>query len=344
MIENNYDIKVTILFPLTDNNSGGGNQFLRSLKKEFVDKGVYSELADADVVLFNSHQNIRNVVKAKIKFPNKLFVHRVDGPIRLYNTMEDMRDGIVNATNKHLADATVFQSIFSQESNYALGMSKCDYSTIIYNGVDRNVFYSKTSGLSGGRIKIIASSWSSNINKGFDVYEYLDNHLDFEKYEMTFVGNSPVNFKNIRMLDPLNSKELANELRRNDIYISASRNDPCSNSVLEALACGLPVLCRNEGGHPELIKIAGEAGAIFNTSQEIMDLLDEIIINYDEIQSRIIASDIKNISNQYVDFFNQVIKLSERKRKALSFRARFEIKKAIFRWEHEGKNRWLWFL
>jgi glycosyltransferase involved in cell wall biosynthesis len=43
-----------------------------------------------------------------------------------------------------------------------------------------------------------------------------------------------------------------------DIYVMTKHNDPCPNTVLEAMACGLPVVYSASGGVPELV---GEAGA-----------------------------------------------------------------------------------
>lgn len=38
-----------------------------------------------------------------------------------------------------------------------------------------------------------------------------------------------------------------------DIYIMTKHNDPCPNTVIEALSCGLPVVYVNSGGVPELV-------------------------------------------------------------------------------------------
>lgn len=38
-----------------------------------------------------------------------------------------------------------------------------------------------------------------------------------------------------------------------DVYVMTKYNDPCPNTVLEALACGLPVLYSSSGGVPELV-------------------------------------------------------------------------------------------
>lgn len=47
--------------------------------------------------------------------------------------------------------------------------------------------------------------------------------------------------------------------RRADAYVMTKHNDPCPNTVLEALACGLPVLYSDSGGVGELVGPCGVA-------------------------------------------------------------------------------------
>lgn len=48
--------------------------------------------------------------------------------------------------------------------------------------------------------------------------------------------------------------------RAADIYIMLKHNDPCPNTVIEALSCGLPVLFSDSGGVPELaVGLSGHA-------------------------------------------------------------------------------------
>lgn len=44
-----------------------------------------------------------------------------------------------------------------------------------------------------------------------------------------------------------------------DAYVMTKHNDPCPNTVLEAMACGLPVLYSNSGGVPDLV---GDAAGV----------------------------------------------------------------------------------
>lgn len=322
-------MKINILFPIKETSSGGGNQFLKALKKELIRVKCYGELEEADIVLFNSHQFTDEVLQAKKKYPNKVYVHRVDGPIRLYNGPEDKRDYITNVSNKYIADATVFQSNWSRQQNKKMGMKDNLFETTICNAPDKTIFYTKKERKirKNEKVKIIAASWSSNWNKGFDVYQYLDNNLDFNKYQMTFVGNSPVVFKNIQQTKALDSHQMAKMLNQHDIYLTASRRESCSNSLLEALSCGLPVIAYNDGGNPEII---GTSGYTFNQKEEILDLLNKTVENYRQLIDKIEIADIEVTAQKYIDFFKKILNEYPVSKKKITFLKKEIIKSMVF--------------
>ena len=41
------------------------------------------------------------------------------------------------------------------------------------------------------------------------------------------------------------------------IFLTTKLHDPCSNAVIEAMACGLPIIFHNSGGNFELVNDAG---------------------------------------------------------------------------------------
>lgn len=295
-------MKIYITNKLVDNPAGGGNQFLKALRYEFVKKGLCTEdPLQADIVLFNSHQNLGLVHQIKEINRNAYFVHRLDGPMRLYNNMNDQRDYIAYQMNTDYADAVVFQSEWSRQANIKLGLDisgKKD--TVIHNAPDPGIFYPSSKKQKNDKIRLIASSWSDNIRKGFFTYKYLDEALDFDKYEFFFMGRSPVGFENIVSLGALSSHEVANELRKSDIFITASENDPCSNSLIEALSCGLPALALNSGGHPELVK---SAGLLYNKKEEIVNKLEYICDNHLDLKYKIEVESILSSSGKYIEFF-----------------------------------------
>ena len=297
---------VHILFNFEDGASGGGNNFLATLRDYFINNGQYSNsIVDADVILFNSHHNIKSVLTSKKKYPNKLFVHRIDGPIRLYNDLSDRRDSIVNIVNKYIADGSIFQSNWSRESNLKMGiLSNINEATII-NSPNAKFFFKKNKVKldSNKKVRLIATSWSSNTNKGFEIYSWLDRNLDFNKYEMIFVGNSPIKFNNICHKDPMGPLELSSELRENDIFITASKKDPCSNALIEALNCGLPAIALNDGGHPEILS---QGGILFNDPSTLLNDIGNVSKNYSNYQNNISLNNIEDTACQYYQFMNSI--------------------------------------
>ena len=289
-----HGVKVYILANLKDEPWGGGNQFLKCLKKEFQKKNVAADSPEeATIILFNSYQNLQDAIALKKKFPQKFFSHRL-GPILHYHRGEAWKETdqlVVNVANS-LADHVIFQSFWSYQESKKLGFH--NFYTIIGNAVDPKIF-NNLGGMPklNGKVKLITTSWSSNPNKGFDFLQYLDD----SGYTMTFIGNSPVEFKNIKMLTPLSSDALAGELMKHHFFIAPFKHEAASNAILEALACGLPVVALDNGGNEEQIKRGGE---LFQTQEELLKKIDLVTKNYYDYQSRIEVTSIETIADQYL--------------------------------------------
>lgn len=293
--------KIHILYEFVDGPWGGANQFLKALRKKWRHLGIYAERpSDADVILFESFDSLQDVIEAKRDNPETAFIHRIDGPtstIRGYGVSADRR---VFSANESVADGTVFQSNWCKERNYEKGMAPTSFTTTVLNAPDPQKFNREGSSADVDEpIKIIGTSWSGNYRKGFDIYGHLDKHLDFNRYEFTFVGNSPITFENINYVEPVPPEEVASFLKTHDIYITASRNDPCSNSLIEALHCGLPAVARNDGGHPEIV---GDAGELFSGTEDVVEKIDRVADNYREYRQHIDLPDIESVGNQYAAF------------------------------------------
>ena len=299
-------MKINILFPFKAGPYGGGNQFLKALRKYFIQNAVYSEhVENADVILFNSHHKLSKLIEFKRKYPKKIFIHRIDGPVFLIRKDNMILDKLIYSINEKIADASIFQSKWSKQKNQELGIKSNTFETIILNAPNPEIFNTtgKTPFYPKGKIKIIATSWASNKNKGFETYKFLDENLDFSKYEMTFCGNTPVAFKNIKHIKALPSKKLADVLKKHDIYITASKNDPCSNSLIEAMHCGLPAIGFHDGGHPEII---GSGGLTFKNNEQIFELLKKIEKNYNHFQNNINLPDMDKTGALYFNFIQKV--------------------------------------
>ncbi|NPU94199.1 MAG: glycosyltransferase family 4 protein [Gammaproteobacteria bacterium] len=308
-------MKLHILFPIKNEPSGGGNQFLAALRAQLYRQDVYVDNPEkADVLLFNSFpfgsaaSLYKQVSRLKNNKGNKIaIIHRVDGPISVVrgNLRDSAVDRSIALFNEKIADATIYQSCWSRDVCLAYGIGSSNTATVISNAPDPGHFYpilDKVESCSP-LIKIAISSWSSNWRKGFDVYRYIDRHLDFDRYEVTFVGNSPINFSNIRMVPPLPSAELGDLLRQQDMYLTASVDDPCSNAVMEALNCGLPVIARNSGGHPEII---GKGGVLFEGQSDVLTAINRCSDNLEQYRVNIHPTKIEEIGDRYVKFARKV--------------------------------------
>jgi glycosyltransferase involved in cell wall biosynthesis len=295
---------------------GGGNQFLKALREYFIQKNLYTDdPAKADVVLFNSHHQMRELLKFKRKYPDKVLIHRMDGPVSLIRNRKEFLDTLIYLLNNKIADATVFQSEWSKNKNGELGLKTTGQECSIINAPDPTIFNKegKTEFDTSRKTKIIATSWATNLSKGFETYQYLDKNLDFSKYEMTFCGNSPFKFKNINQIDPISGNELAFVLKSHDIFLTASKNDPCSNALIEAMHCNLPALALNDGGHPEIIK---NGGITYNDKTEIPNLLYQMINRYNDLQNNIQLPDMNDTGRKYVEFIEVIYTDLKNKRNA----------------------------
>jgi glycosyltransferase involved in cell wall biosynthesis len=282
--------------------SGGGHQFLRALLRELEVRGLAIELdtvsAGTPACLFNSF-NFDFARLRRFAGRGARMVHRVDGPIGVYRGFDDGTDARIAAINAELADATVFQSRYSLHAHRELGYD-LRAPVVIPNAVDPAIFHPPAARepLEGRKMRLIATSWSDNPRKGGDTLAWLDRNLDHARYELTFAGRAPAAFEHVRVVGPLDSAALGELLRTQDAYVAPSRDDPCSNALLEALACGLPAAYRDSGGHPELV---GDGGLPFDDDDELGDVLDRLLVELDARRVAISTHPIARVADLYLE-------------------------------------------
>ena len=282
---------------------GGGNQFLKALYKElYLDNLITTKAEDADCILFNAHQNFQKVVELKNNFSDKVFVHRMDGLYKLYNEPTDQRQDLSIALNTEIADLTIFQTQWALNEYVKEGFDSKRPHAVIVNAPNCDIFKRPKSKCYYKKTRLVCTSWSINKNKGFDYYKYLDDNLDFSKYSFTYIGNDPgIEFKNIRKVGPFDSERLSKELVNHDIFITASKYECCSNSLLEAMSCGLPAIGLNSGGTPELINKGGE---LFDNQEDLKDKIDLVSKSLGSYSDSVKVKNIKEIKNEYLNFIN----------------------------------------
>jgi glycosyltransferase involved in cell wall biosynthesis len=282
--------------------TGGGHQFLRALLGELRGRGLAVELnrisGGTPACLFNSFnfdfRRLHRFARGGVRM-----VHRVDGPIGVYRGFDDGTDRRIVELNRVLAKATIVQSEWSLRQHRDLGYELRD-PVVIRNAVDPSIFHppSGRAPLAGRRVRVVSTAWSDNPRKGADGLAWLDRNADRDRYELTLAGRTQASFEHLRVVGPLNSHDLAELLRTQDVYLAASRDDPCSNALLEALACGLPAAYLRSGGHPELV---GDAGIGFDDPEELPGVLDRLIDELELRRAAIRTPALSEVADRYLE-------------------------------------------
>jgi hypothetical protein len=317
-------MKINILYDFQDGATGGANQFLKGYRNYLLAKNSYEyDYKTSDAVVVNcSPQSLLKIVPVlcwNILIKKKVVVARIDGPIFLIRGRDFWADQLFFRFCIYLADLVIFQTNWSKHKCVQLGLQLGSIpSETIINTADPSIFYLDPTTMWQGadtvKFKCVISSWSDNFNKGFEFYSWLDEHCDFSKYDIHFIGNSPIKFQNIKMHPPMCSQKLADFYRGSHMYITASKNDPCSNSLIEALACGLPALALEDGGHPEIVE---GRGILFKTVQEMNDGMDEIRLNYPEYRKRLTQGHLNNAFERYTFEIENILRVNKIRKKSL---------------------------
>ena len=294
-------MKISIGSKFIDGPYGGGNLFVKNLQNYLTENGhkVIYDLSEKDIdiimlmnPLIDSEQatyddNDINFYQKYIN-PNAISVQRINECDERKNTSH-VNKSIVSS-NKYI-DYTIYVSRWIQDIYKNLGLKEDD-SRVILGGANQKYFNLVDKSFWDGNypIKLVTHHWSGNWMKGFDSYKKIDEMLNSkqwkEKLEFTYIGNLPNNFEfqNVRMLKPLSEKELGEELKKYDIYITGSINEPSGNHHIEAAQCGLPIMFIKSGGITEYCK---DYGLEFNL-ENLEEKLDYFINNYDQYKFKII--------------------------------------------------------
>ena len=286
-------MKISIGTNIKDGPWGGGNLFAINLRDYLITKGHYvvNNLDDDDIDVILLTEPRRTSESSAFTHIDILryrdFVKRDVAVVHRINECDERKN--TNFVNQYLieanksADATVFVSSWLKELFINQGLI-CEKISVIMSGANSKIFSNseKQTKQKEKIFKIVTHHWGANWNKGFDIYQKLDQLLESEtnkkQFSFTYIGNVPpkFKFKNTNLIDPLSGKDLANEIIKNDIYLTASLNEPSGNHHIEGAQCGLPILYIDSGGTTEYCQ---GFGVMFNP-ENFEEKLNEIVNDY----------------------------------------------------------------
>ncbi len=271
-------MKFAFNLKVTKDSWGGGNAFLKILIKILKKKNyiITFDLKETDIdVIFIIDPRYNNpylsftvgqAINYKLFKNNKtLIIHRINECNKKRYKSNLNIDKILKRANKY-ADHTIFVSEWLKNQSIWKNKNKFN-SRVILNGSDEKIF--NTNGRKKfnykNKLKLVTHHWSDNWNKGFKYYKLLDNLISKKnwnsKIDFSYIGKVPKNidFKNTKIIKPLNGYKLSNKLKFFDGYITGSKFEPGSNHQNEAALCGLPLFYINHSSMPEYCKNYGVA-------------------------------------------------------------------------------------
>lgn len=329
-------MKVFINFIPVKGPYGGANSFLSALVKELQKYKITftNNINDKyDIAFLNAlteykkNQQITKSFVRSLSNKNIPIIHRKVGySVSGSKEMREIVEGVVHGNRIQIEFSeylthSVFQSNYSKEIFFKSGF-KGNYD-VISNGANNEIFNFKRKKLFWGRVfesenersfwdsnsplKLIISSWSRDYNKGFNEYKKIDDLISGSKnITVSFVGRKPddIEFQNIKIIKPVNQKKLACHLSQHHVYLTLSKDETCSNSLIEAMNCGLPVIYLDSGANKE---IASDYGVEYKGN--ILNSIDEIKSDYPKFIEKLRSNPykIKNIAKRYLDLLNNVL-------------------------------------
>ena len=288
---------------------GGGNKTVSALSQKLREEGheVFFDLnrPDFDIIFcidprpdntgvwYQHFINYKNQYDAKIiQRVGDLGTH---GKPELFN--------LVQQCLNH-SDHFIFPSNWAKEKS---GITTDNFSVIPNRPKDIFHNYKKDKQLKPEKIKIVTHHWSNNVKKGFDTYKFIDENLS-DKYDFTYIGRVPEGFifDNSTYISPIEDEKICEILSSQDVYLTASKEEAGANHVLEAMACGLPVIYHESGG--SINEYVGNRGFSFSSNDNLVNAIEEISNNFKKYKNTCLEYNevIGETVQEYCDLLCQV--------------------------------------
>lgn len=320
-------------YPFNDSIHSGPYVFMRRLAESILSQRLAkvrsTKFPFYDIALFAATS--KNIY-------NKPFVLRVDG---IYfdtkNTVgntEKLNARIFSPIDN--SDGVIFISEFSKKMVEKFHGKILKPHTIIHNAVDTNMFTpnglnfrNKLNFSKDVRVIVTSAHWRRHkrLKETVTLFNKLRKVSEFN-YKLLILGENPdyiVEDKDIIYVGEVEPNKLSSWYRTGGLYLHLEWIESCGNTQIEAMACGLPVVCTNNGGIGETVMKAN-GGIVSNADKkykfERLDFynppepnyetlssdIEKIFGNYERFVEKIdySALDINNAAKQYVKFIRKI--------------------------------------
>ena len=271
---------------------GGGSKLLSGVVDHFGDNSTFTLDENVDIIFCMDPRpnemglGYQDFLDHKEKYGSKI-VQRI-GDVGGHNKPEFTK--LIKETIKH-SDYRVYISKWAADY---VEETRSNYS-VVHNSPLSCFYDHRNESLDlnfDGKIKIVTHHWSDNPMKGFDLYSMLGNSLDENSsFSFTFIGRTPRDFDPgfAKCIDPMDAETLSRELPKHDIYLTASMLEAGPSHVLEAMACGLPVVYRIGGGG--LDEYCNDIGIPYKSENDLPSAMMDCVDNYEYYKRKTLSYD-----------------------------------------------------
>lgn len=254
-----------IFIPFSSKDIGGTSTFVGKFSEQLIEQGfkiIFHFEKDFDILFIITDCSLLFPLYAKIK--GRKIIQRLDGvyhpatPAGKWYWLYNLKMKVIH---NFFADTIIYQSEFSKIScEKFLGTTRAKNTSIIYNGVDTEKIQPRGNPIPHSPIKLLTFAKFRRHDQIEPIIESVK-LLDPQTFSLEIYGSYTENldylFKNlpphIHFQGKKSNEELLEIINQYDLFLFSDQS-ACPNSVLEAMAAGLPVIAFNRGSIPELIE------------------------------------------------------------------------------------------
>jgi glycosyltransferase involved in cell wall biosynthesis len=231
--------------------------------------------ASSSILVIGGTRQLADVVRARrngVRVVQRLngmnWIHRKQPTGLKHYLRSEINNGLLAFIRRFVADHVVYQSKFACNWWQTARGSVASASTVIYNGVDLNAFTPQGSGerpKDHFRLLLVEGHLRGGYEQGLisavNLVCFLNTQVG-KPFELVVAGDVPDSMRQrfqdqagdwIKWAGVVPQANIPEIDRSAHMLFSADLNAACPNSVIEALACGLPVIAFSTGSLPELV-------------------------------------------------------------------------------------------
>jgi len=272
-----------------------GNSFFYLLAKSYNQKRVNRCLKRIDPQIVYGHfwHNARKVLDYAVSYGKPLFVACGEGDDALDNWAASLSKA-ARDTIKHQIKGVISVSTENKRKCLSYGLSTENNTVVLPNCVNETVFhpidaveFRKKMGASESDF-VISYTGAFIDRKGYNRLSEAINKLNNERIKVIFSGkpmagyeNNKPNCKGTIHCGPVDHDILPQYLCASDVFVLPTLKEGCCNAIVEALACGLPVISSDRPFNDDILNEGNSIKIDPENVDEIAEAINKMMIDND---------------------------------------------------------------